>query len=226
MKTILRTLGLVALVVGLVAPLQAGEGNYYEITVVNLTKGQTFTPILAASHRAGVSIFELGQPATAELQAIAEFGDTAPMTALLLADPLVVDVVTGPDVIPPGGTQTFTLGKGRGNNRISLAGMLIPTNDGFVALNGVRTSGGSVTYFAFAYDSGTELNTESCSDIPGPGLPFPGPECSGGATVGQGEGYVYVHNGIQGIDGLKPWERDWHNPVAKIVITAHNVDEQ
>ena len=45
-------------------------------------------------------------------------------------------------------------------------------------------------------------------------------ECStlGGADAGNGEGFIFVHAGIHDVGDLKSENRDWRNPVAKIVI--------
>ena len=75
----------------------------------------------------------------------------------------------------------------------------------------------TLTIDALAYDAGTERNDERCASIPGPNFA----ECNGpggGARVGGGEGAVTVHNGIHGIGDLRASERDWRNPVARIVI--------
>ena len=56
----------------------------YRVTVTNLTRGQQFTPILVASHRAGVRLFEPGQPASMELEILAEGGATGPLAGLLM----------------------------------------------------------------------------------------------------------------------------------------------
>ena len=51
----------------------AGGGNkQFEVTITNLTRSQTFTPILVASHRKPVSLFTLGDPASDELAALAD----------------------------------------------------------------------------------------------------------------------------------------------------------
>jgi hypothetical protein len=76
-----RLISLLAISAGLAA--SAGAEDYdpfvtLEIAVTNLTKGQTFTPILAVSHAPAVRLFALGEPASAELEALAEAGDTAP----------------------------------------------------------------------------------------------------------------------------------------------------
>jgi len=79
-----------ALLFGVVGTASALD---YEVTVTNLTRGQQFTPILVASHKAGVRLFELGTPASPQLKTLAEEGNVAPMTALLLGNPNVRDVV-------------------------------------------------------------------------------------------------------------------------------------
>ena len=43
-----------------------------EVTITNITKGQIFTPILAVAHARGASLFELGMPASNELEQLAE----------------------------------------------------------------------------------------------------------------------------------------------------------
>jgi len=50
-------------------------------------RGQQFTPILVTSHKASVSLFQLGQPASSELATLAEEGNTAPLAAALDANP-------------------------------------------------------------------------------------------------------------------------------------------
>ncbi|NIR58975.1 MAG: hypothetical protein GWO02_05365, partial [Gammaproteobacteria bacterium] len=45
------------------APALAQDEVVYEVEVTNVTRGQTFTPILLASHEAGVRVFEVGEPA-------------------------------------------------------------------------------------------------------------------------------------------------------------------
>jgi len=69
----------------LVGTASAGQRAVtYEITVTNLTKGQTFPPILAAIHGADLELFRLGMPASAPLEILAEAGDTGPLSDALL----------------------------------------------------------------------------------------------------------------------------------------------
>ena len=84
-----------------------------------------------------MSLFQLGQPASRELAILAEEGNPAPLAAALLANPAVGTVVTGSGLTNPGATTTLVL-QGRGGfPRLSVAAMLIPTNDAFFAVNGV-----------------------------------------------------------------------------------------
>ncbi|MEO8190442.1 MAG: spondin domain-containing protein [Acidobacteriota bacterium] len=200
-----------------------GDGKKFEVTITNLTRGQRFTPVLVASHKKGVRLFELGGPASPQLEILAEEGNTAPLKALLAAMPDVRDVTDSGGLLDPGHSVTLTVRTGGGFDHVSVAAMLIPTNDGFFALNGVEGPEGNetVTLFSPAYDAGTEVNDERCASIPGPFFV----ECGGpggGADVGGGEGYVHIHAGIHGVGDLRANERDWRNPVAK--ITIHRVN--
>ena len=191
----------------------------YEVTVTNLTRGQRFTPILVATHKEGVRLFDLGSPASAQLKTLAEEGNVAPMTALLLGNPDVLDVVNSGALLNPGSSMTQRVRTQGAFDNVSVAAMLIPTNDGFFAVNDLEGPNGqnSVTVFSPAYDAGTERNDETCASIPGPNFAECGGPGSGGAPGG-GEGHVHIHAGIHGIGDFDPAFRDWRNPVARITI--------
>ncbi len=223
----LMTMG--GLLVAKTAPAE-DNGPRFAVTVTNLTRGQTFTPVLVASHREGVTLFTLGAPASPQLAFLAEEGDTARLAQLLLVTPGIRDVAdSGPPpdgFVLPGQSKTVVVDAGRGADHISVAAMLIPTNDAFFALNGVRAPRGNevLTYFSPAYDSGSERNDETCASIPGPsfaecplpdGTPGPG---GGGQPAGGEEGYVHIHAGIHQIGDFIASARDWRNPVALITI--------
>jgi hypothetical protein len=200
----------------------AGGNSTYHVTITNLTNSINFTPILVTSHRKPVSIFDLGFPATDELSMLAEAGDIGPMTTLLNANSQVVDVQSSAGLLGPGASVTVIVSARRGAKHISLASMMLPTNDGFIGLDSVRVpKHGNAIYFSPAYDAGTEPNDELCANIPGP-------TCGGvGKSPGKDdndEGYVHIHRGIHGIGDIKkesPYAHiyDWRNPVAKITIT-------
>lgn len=195
--------------------VMADDKKMYRVTITNLTHSINFTPILVSSHQKSVSIFELGSTASEGLTAIAEGGNVAPLTAALEADHHVVDVQNSGGLLMPGQSVTVDVKAKRGAKRISVASMMLPTNDGFLALNGVKVPKyGTVTYYSPAYDAGTETNDELCISIPGPTCGGAGPSPSD-----DGEGYIHIHRGTHGIGNLAPEHYDWRNPVAKITIT-------
>ena len=192
----------------------------YEVTLTNITKGQNFTPQLFTTHSRSVSLFELGQPASEDIATLAESGSTAPLTETLLAlGHRVTEAQTNAALLGPGESVTIELEALPFTDRLSIAAMLIPTNDTFVAANGERLPRrGSKTFYLQAYDAGSEFNDQLCASIPGP-------PCFGAAISepdATDEGFVYVSNGIHNLgdaEGLiGPLEYDWRNPVAKVVV--------
>ncbi len=207
------TLGGLALVGGNAFAEQ--KATHYAVTVTNITKGQIFTPVIVATHRQGLRLFTLGKPASGALEKLAEGGDTAPLASLLKRRG-ARDVATAPGVLPPGQSVTLRVRTDERHAWFSVAAMLIPSNDAFMAVNGVRgpEAHRSRRILSPAYDAGTEVNDELCVSIPGP------PQvCAGeGHNPNSGEGYVYIHAGIHGIGDLRPAEYDWRNPVARITV--------
>ena len=227
MQRISRLAFIVPLVVGaltsntaLAQQTATGQTRSFEVTVTNLTRGQQFTPILVASHRAGVRLFDLGSPASAELETLAEEGNTEPLKTLLSSNPDVKDVVTSSGLLNPGQSVTISVEAGGRFDNVSVAAMLIPTNDAFFAINDHEGPNGNqtVTLYSPAYDAGSEVNNELCASIPGPFFDECGGPGGGAATQGGEEGYVHVHAGIHGIGDLHASVRDWRNPVARITI--------
>ncbi len=220
LKKATRVAFVTALICSSSSAFASGYSSFH-VTITNLTNAITFTPILVASHRRPVDIFELGSPASDELTAIAESGDVVPMTTTLNANRRVVDVQNSGDLLKPGKSVTVVVSAARGARYISIASMILPTNDGFIALDSVKAPRhGSATSFSPGYDAGTELNDESCANIPGPTCGGVGP--SPGVDNEGDEGYVHIHRGMHGIGSgdlkLKADVYDWRNPVAKITV--------
>ncbi|MBI1874203.1 MAG: spondin domain-containing protein [Acidobacteria bacterium] len=201
-------------------PVRAQAVQRYFVMVTNMTRAQSFTPILVATHTPAVRLFVAGTAASSELRELAEEGSTNPFTTLLRGlGAEVRDVVTSSGLLTPGVTAGIEVIGGGSFDRISVASMLIPTNDAFFGVTGVALPTGidPVTIDAPAYDAGTERNDERCASIPGPNFS----ECGGpggGARVGGGEGAVTIHNGIRGVGDMRANDRDWRNPVARITI--------
>lgn len=207
------------LLTGISANIQADNrraATEYEVTVTNLTKDQLLSPPVAATHGKTVAFFALGEPALDELVLVAEDGMGGPLADLLNTLPEVYEAMATTDPIPPGGSITLDIVSRGRFDRLSLAGMLVNTNDAFAAVDTValpRFRHRPVTYYASAYDAGSEENNENCDFIPGPACGGPNERDTDGA-----EGFVHVHNGVHGIGDLDPAQYDWRNPVAKVVI--------
>jgi hypothetical protein len=211
----------VALLTGVGAETTAQEGSAptYEVTVTNVTRGQRFTPLLVVVHREPSELFRLGQPAQPGLVTLAEEGNITPLAELFESGETVFDVATNGTLLDSGQSATVTVLGHDSRDRITLAAMLIPTNDAFVAVMDLKAPprGRQVVTQAIAYDAGSEQNDELCASIPGPFFA----ECGGpgtGGMPGNGEGYVHVHAGIHGVADFAPADRDWRNPVAEVVI--------
>jgi len=222
MITIFRTARRITFFAALIiasASASAGGNPTYHVTITNLTNAIIFTPILVASHRRPISIFELGAPASTELSTIAEGGDVGPMTTALNDHSDVIDVQNSGGLLMPGHSVTVIVSARRGAKMISVASMMLPTNDGFIGLNNATASKrGSKTFYSAGYDAGSEANDELCANIPG------GATCSGmGSSPGDNnpgdENYVHVHRGTHGIGDLAADVYDWRNPVARITVT-------
>ena len=95
--------------------------------------------------------------------------------------------------------------------------MLVRTNDGFSGLDSINLfnlPGGTATFDVFAYDAGTEVNTEQETD-----LVFWNSIPSGHTAE---NGVIALHSGIQGLNGgfLSPYAWNTQLPVGRITITA------
>ncbi len=197
------------------SPGASGEATY-EITITNLTPGQTFTPQLLVTHPSSIALFEIGEPAIDELAILAEGGNTAPLMELAVGAGAYAVTIDG--LLPPGASTSGVIDAVAGDV-LSIAAMLIPTNDTFVALDSMPLpEEGAVTYYLKAYDAGSEANDQLCRNIPGP--------VCGGEGVSEpdegDEGFVHVSNGFHNLRGnaLKPQDYDWRNPVARVTVTV------
>ena len=204
-------------VLGLSTGAQAEHTIVYEVSFTNVTHGIILTPPIFSLSRNKIDIFKLGEPAGLGLQMVAEGGSTDELRAEL-ADQGAQNVAQTMNPVPPGVTITVEL-EGDRRSRLNLASMLLPTNDGFVAMNGPRVFGrsGTKVFHLESYDSGSEENDEVCANIPGP-------QCGGeGFNAEDGEGFVVPHAGIHGEGELTRKAYNWGEPVA--IVTVRIVDE-
>jgi hypothetical protein len=191
----------------------SGGNRMYNVTITNLTKAQIFAPALLATHSSSISMFNPGDAALPELATLAESGNTAPLQSLL--DSLssqVQDTNTSGGMLFPGESVTIEISATNSQNLLSLAAMMVSSNDAFVGLNSLVLPSKTSTTMAPAYDAGSEVNDEDCANIPGP--PCGDMDDSG---ISEG-GTIYISNGIHGIADLDPAEWDWKNPAMRVQI--------
>ena len=193
-----------------------------EITVQNLTQGMYYTPLIVAAHDSSASIYSLGEAASPELQAMAEGGDISGLASIL--NNANADIVENPamGLLAPTMSTTTMLSTSTGNMYLSLAGMMLPTNDGFVGLSNwmIPSEAGTYMFYLNAYDAGTEANDELIGGgAPGvSGMPNPPPLMNtdtGGTGVAAAEenAYVHVHRGTIGDDNATGGKSDISNTV-------------
>lgn len=209
--TLLASTALAACAAG--SAQDATGGSTYEVTITN-NSNQVVTPPLVIAHTDAFSVFELGEPASAELTEQAETGNPAPLAdkARGMAD--VGNVAVGPDVLPPGQSVQLTLSADAGVKYLSATGMLATTNDAFFAVSSFTLpASGEISIDAEIYDAGSEANNELCAYIPGP--PCAGD--SGNATI-DGEGTIQPHTGLAGVGDLDKAALGWSKAPVQITI--------
>ena len=206
----------------------------FEIKLTNLTmgvhgeSGQTLSPAIFAAHPAGVKLATVGEPANPAVVALAEGGDTSGLEALAAAAGANVAIAMNPDMTRrytmPGQSTTVTLTADMVNSSLSIASMLVSTNDAFIAVTDVPLFDAdgmpvSTTIDLIAYDAGSEDNTELASDIPGPlGLDAEVDPPGSNARVPTEGGVIMPHPGIQGVGDVSE-AFAWTEPTAMLMIT-------
>ena len=210
-----------------------------------------------ATHNDQFKLFTLGEPASRELALLSQTGRPFFLASALSHTKGVGSVFTVPASFPPttlhdvvlcpGESLTVQVEAAPGDHFLSLAAMIFPTNDGFVAVNGAPLPNGHDVEVVDspAYDSGSEENDELCPNIPSlifAGFPFPerskatGKDCPNGLGSDndvnsdptnpsspdnnplRAEGYVHIHPGIRGVGDLEPEVWNWENPVLRVTI--------
>lgn len=209
-----------------------------DITIQNLTSGMSFTPILAVAHTPDASLFEVGETASAELQAMAEGGSLDGLASI--GATINADALANPagGLLLPGMSTTGDLMTADGNTVLSVVAMILPTNDGFIGLDNwtIPTEAGTYTVYVNAYDAGTEANDEiRGGGAPGtPGMPVPPPladaigENGSGVTTTSNNMTVHIHPGnigdadqAAGVSDVQNTVHRWLNPVAKVTIVVN-----
>lgn len=142
--------------------------KFFSVEVTNITNSQPMSPVAIALHQSG-SFWMQNTTASLALENLAEGGDNSS----LLAESFVDVGVSGTGILGPGAMQQLTIiTENQQVMYLSLATMLVNTNDAFTGVSKVDVSGmaqgDSVSFRAKAYDSGTEANSEAMGTMPGP----------------------------------------------------------
>lgn len=193
----------------------------YRVTVENLTENQTLTPAVVAAHERSFRLFQRNRQASNGLQQLAENGGVPVLVDELTGnDDVGAVVVAGSAPIAPGQSVSTLITTTGEYSRISVATMLICTNDGFAGVAGAKVSDrrAETTRYGSAYDAGTEINTQSFADLV--------PPCDGDPNTGTGvsdpdlaeNGTVQRHRGITEAGDLSPATYGWDDPVIKVTI--------
>ena len=185
----------------------SSQGYAYEVQVTNVTAGQPMSPLLVSS----TSFFSVGESASAALEKLAEGGDNSEL--------LNADSVSGSKLITP--SQSDAVSVNTLTQTLSIATMLVKTNDAFAGLDNQDLSSlalnASATFYLNAYDAGTEENSETNATVPGLGE-------EGYNSARESSDIVTLHAGIITKDdglatsNLSSMEK-FNNPVARVVIT-------
>ncbi|WP_421133647.1 spondin domain-containing protein [Alteromonas sp. A079] len=192
----------------------------YQVTVTNLTHAQPLSPIAVALHNSDVKWWTIGEAASDALASLAESGSNE----ALLSDTTLFASATGNAPLAPGNSVTLAITVDDIDNaRISVATMLVNTNDAFSGVNGVDLSslevGDVYQRNALVYDAGTEENTEAIGTIPGPA-----DSGEGNSEGREDHNVVTLHPGVvTGSDGLTTSvlsaDHKFDNPSVRISIT-------
>jgi len=197
----------------------------YQVTVTNLTYAQPMSPVALVLHNEG-QLWSVGEMASVALENLAESGDNS----AVLAESIVLSGQGGAGLILPGMSEmvdvSYTVSdENNAPTMLSLATMLVNTNDAFTGINALAVNnlavGESISLTTSSYDSGTEKNSELMATIPGP---------AGGGT---GEGFnaerndidkVAMHSGIVSADdGLMvsalTQAHRFDNPTLAVMVT-------
>jgi Spondin_N len=222
----------VALLLVIALPGKIGRSSddvrTWRITWTNLTpvvvgnpanSSQPETPPILITHKNSLSIWGVGQIASAGVSDLAQDPNPVPLKNMLSSNPDVYQaLIFGAGPTPSGATRSMNIQSSGGADRLDFLSMLANTNDTFTGLSNVLLA--DQTIDVFAYDAGTERNNWLAAYIPGPccGHPWTVFDASDGlAQSGElirlSPGFVAVPGGINSSFG-------WDNsaPVMRIQI--------
>ncbi len=202
-----------------VVPVTPAMEYSYTITLTNLTYAQPLSPIAVALH-GDTKMWQVGQSASVALEKLAEGGDNADFIALTSN----MAAISSEGAVPPGASVTVDISTTEPTaNYLTVATMLVNTNDAFSGLTGVDIStldlNQEKSWSLSVYDSGTELNSETVGTIPGPADGGVGYEATRDDIdlVGYHSGVVSQDDGLS--SSVLTQAHRFDNPAVKVTIT-------
>ena len=191
----------------------------YTVMVTNLTYAQPLSPVAVVLHGDN-KMWSIGEEASVALEKLAESGDNSDF----IADSNALATSSSDGVLLPGMQSTINISTtDRLANNLTIATMLVNTNDAFSGLTGIDISSMAVndkkSWNLNVYDAGTELNNEAMGTIPGP--------ADGGTGFDEARddvNFVAYHSGVVSQDdGLSSsvltQAHRFDNPAIKLTIT-------
>ena len=207
----------------------------YEVTLTNKASNQPISPPVVVTHDRDFEFWDKGSTASAGIVAIAEDGDPGVAAAMLDGLEGVTDVVNVGQPLTRKGTTfgdftdtvTITI-QARSGDRLSFAGMLICSNDGFTGIDSLRLPNNNRARVAYAhgYDAGSEINSERSEDIVD-ACSLLGPVLLDGDDNGNenesvdADGVITRHRGIVGESDLMVGH-NWRDGVVKVKVKMIN----
>ena len=199
----------------------------FEVTVQNLTNAQPLSPVLVTGHGEDFTFFNIGAPASAGLEVLAEGGDNADLMAEADGDDNVIVSGSGMGVIPPGMSEAVELTVVESDVdglEISVVTMLVNTNDAITGVQALDVSGlevqGSMMALGNVYDAGTELNTEAMGTIPGPADGGEGFNAARDDRADQVTGHPGVVTADDGLStSILSGQHRFDNPAVSVTVT-------
>jgi hypothetical protein len=140
------------------------------------------------------------------------------MAALAAGSPDVYSYAVFGGPLLPGTTASIDI-DAPADAELTVAAMLICTNDGFTGVSGAGLDGAPLSIDADAYDAGSEMNTEVSTDIVDPcGEAGPVAFPADGDANPEEDDVIQMHPGITGDGDLEPGEHGWSGPVLAIGV--------
>jgi len=205
-------------------PPPTSVSKTFSVDVINLSNAQPFAPIAGVLHSSNISLFNIGETASLELENVAESGDISGILDLSGVDVLGNGSTDG--ITPPGNTGSFSLnGETEDGNGFYLSVLTMPvnTNDAFTGANSISLDslevGERFVMNTRVYDAGTEANSEAAGTIPGP--------ADGGEGFNADRddlNFVTAHQGVVTVDdglatSVLTEQHRFDNPIARLVVT-------